>query len=209
MPYVLVGNCVHKQNADGSAGETVPGGCHDSESEAKAHMRALYANVKNSDIAEMSLTVVKAAYDKSESDPNRKRHILMVNSNTKPDLYDERMSLELFKDFVSHIEKNDPIPEQFKSVVCEDAWCGGMPYLSIAHFKAGTDGKNVPGMPESVYVDGDKLKSKAYLYDTPLGRKLFDTLCQDLEKYKSGVTDYKPTRVSIGFLDLEHQHEVN
>lgn len=45
MPYVLVGNCVHKQNEDKSAGELVPGGCHDSHAKALAHMRALYANV--------------------------------------------------------------------------------------------------------------------------------------------------------------------
>lgn len=161
------------------------------------------------EIAELSFTVVKASYDKSEKDPNRKRRILMVSSDTSPDLYDERMSPELFKDFTDRIAKNDAVPEVFKSAICEDGvWCGGMPYISIAHFRAGRDGKNVPGTVESVYVDGNVLKSKAFLHDTPLGRSLFDSLCEDLEKFKSGTKDHKPVRVSIGFLDLEHKHEV-
>lgn len=43
MPYVRKGKCVHKQNADGSVGEQV--GCSDTVAEAKAHLKALYANV--------------------------------------------------------------------------------------------------------------------------------------------------------------------
>lgn len=159
-------------------------------------------------IAEMSLTVVKASYEKSESDPNKKRRILMVSSDTDPDLYDESMSKSLFQDFVEHIDKKHDVPEPFKSAICEDYWCGGMPYISIAHFGAGKDGKNIPGTIESVYMDGERLKSKAYLHDNPLGRKLFDALCEDLEKHKSGVEDHKPVRVSIGFLDLEHEHVI-
>lgn len=43
MPYIRKGKCVHKQNPDGSAGASV--GCSDSVEEAKAHLKALYANV--------------------------------------------------------------------------------------------------------------------------------------------------------------------
>lgn len=162
-----------------------------------------------SEIAQFSLTVVKASYEKDEPDPNKKRRITLTSSDTSPDLSTERMSLELFQDFVDRIENNTPVPEEFKSVVCEDGvWCGGMPYISIAHYRAGTDAKNVPGTVESVYVDGKQLKSKAYLHDTPLGRKLFDALCDDLKHYKSGTPKEKPVRVSIMFLDLEHVHEV-
>jgi hypothetical protein len=160
-------------------------------------------------IAEMSLVVTKASFDKSEPDPNKKRRIAMTNSDVSPDLYREEMSLELFSEFTRHIENNDPIPEPFKDALCEDAWCGGMPYLSIAHYHAGRDAKNVPGMPDSVYIDGKQLKSKAYLYDNPMGRKLFDALCADEEARKSKLDGYEPVRVSIGFLDLEHAHEVN
>ena len=43
MPYMLKGNCVHKKNADGSAGAVEK--CHKTRKEALDHMRALYANV--------------------------------------------------------------------------------------------------------------------------------------------------------------------
>lgn len=203
MPYVLVGNCVHKQNADGKAGDVVPGGCHKSEEEAKAHMRALYANVKNSEIVDFSMAITKASYDKFNAVP---RHWRAVDSDTDKDLYEEQMSTELFKDFTDRINNNTPVPEAFKSVICEDSWCGGMPYLSIAHYKAGESAKNVPGKVESIYVDGNRLKSKGTLDDTELGRKVFESLCEDAIKQKSGEQDHLPVRISIGFLDLQHKH---
>src|SRR3990167_5976740 len=43
MPWKIKGNCVHELNADGSLGEVVK--CHDTPEQAKAHMRAMYANV--------------------------------------------------------------------------------------------------------------------------------------------------------------------
>lgn len=42
IPYVRVKNCVYKQNSDGTKGALR--GCSKSESEAKAYLRALYAN---------------------------------------------------------------------------------------------------------------------------------------------------------------------
>lgn len=46
MPYMIQKDndkyCVHKENADGSAGETIA--CHDTEDQAKEQMRALYAS---------------------------------------------------------------------------------------------------------------------------------------------------------------------
>lgn len=158
-------------------------------------------------IVEMGLVITKAAFDKAEPNPDRKRRITLTNSDTLPDLYEESMSMDLFKDFTDRITNNTPVPDVFKSVVCEEGvWCGGKPYLSIAHYRAGVGGKNLPGSIESVYVDGGQLKSKAYLHDNPLGRALFDAICSDVEQRKSGVSDFKPVRVSIGFLDLEHEH---
>ena len=163
--------------------------------------------VRDSSIAQMSLVITKAAFDKSELDPNKKRRITMTNSDTLPDLYDESMSPELFKDFTHRIENSVAIPEVFQDAICEgEDWCGGMPYLSIAHYHAGTGKKNVPGSVESVYVDGKQLKSKAYLHDNDLGRKLFDAICAD--DVKKSDTTHNPVRVSIGFLDLEHEHIV-
>lgn len=204
MPYMQVGNCIHKQNSDGSAGETVPGGCHDTPEEAKKHMQALYANVNNSSVVEMSLRITKAAYNKSDRTPMK---WAAIDSDVDEDLYQEKMSLELYKDFVSRIENKTPIPEPFAEVICEQDWCGGTPYLSIAHYKAGTGKLNVPGDVESVFIDGTRLKSKGTLHDSPLGRKVFDALREDLYMEKSGNQEHLPVRISIGFLDLEHKHQ--
>lgn len=209
MPYVLVGKCVHKQKEDGSAGDVVPGGCHDTEDQAKAHMRALYANVKKSDVVEMSMRITKATYNTHEKPGVSPMKWSAIDSDTEDDLYAEKMSSELFADFSHRIQNNTPVPEAFKSVICEDSWCGGMPYLSIAHYKAGADAKNVPGVVDAVYIDGNRLKSKGSLHDTALGRAVFESLRHDDFEKKSGNSEHLPVRISIGFLDLQHKHVTN
>lgn len=42
MPWKIVGNCVHKETADGEAGDLVA--CHDTHDQAVAQLRALYAS---------------------------------------------------------------------------------------------------------------------------------------------------------------------
>lgn len=195
MPYEIAdGNCVKKKN-----GETIK--CHESHEKAVAHLQALQANVKDS-VVEMSLRITKASYNKSEDTP---RKWMAIDSDTDEDLYQEKMSLELYQDFEARIRNNTPVPEAFKSIICEDVWCGGMPYLSIAHYKAGGDAKNVPGLVSDVYIDGTRLKSKGTLHDNELGRAVFQSLVDDLYKKKSDPT-HLPVRISIGFLDLEHKH---
>ena len=53
MPYKVKQengqHCVHKLNADGSMGEMVK--CHADAASAAAHVKALYANVKDSEQA--------------------------------------------------------------------------------------------------------------------------------------------------------------
>ena len=192
MPWKSFGKCVHKLNADGSKGELIK--CHETEGEADRHIRALYANVEDS-IQEFSMTILKAVTKDGEL---RWRS---VNSDIDKDYYGERMSVELFDDFISHIENEDPFPETFKSVICEPEWCGGMPYVSLAHYKTGTGKVNVPGEIRSLYRDGKSLKSTGILYDTPLGQAVFKSMQNDfVEKREDKI------RISIGFLDLEHTH---
>jgi hypothetical protein len=124
-----------------------------------------------------------------------------VNSDIEEDVFGERMSAELFADFNKHILEQDVIPEPFNSAVCEEDWCGGMPYMSIAHYKSGSGKVNVPGKIDKVYVDGKALKSTGTLFDTPLGKAVYKSLGKDLTEKSE-----KPIRVSIGFLDLEHSH---
>jgi hypothetical protein len=197
---MLVGKCVHKKNPDGSAGELV--GCSDSVEEAEKHMKALYANVSHS-LVQMSMAITKASFDKK----NGVMRWRAVASDTAKDLYDEQMSLELFKDFVSRIEDNDPLPEPFDTVLSEDTWNGGMPYVSIAHYKSGVGGKNICGDINSIYIDGNCLKAKGTCRSNELGLAVFNSLCDDLYSEKSDTKN--KIRISIGFLDLEHKHVGN
>lgn len=196
MPYKLVGKCVHKENADGTAGETIK--CHETEEMAKRHLRALYANVHESieGVSELSMYVVKANLKDGEM------RLRLTSSDTSKDYYDEEMSEELFDDFIEHIEGNEEIPAPFKSRICEEEWCGGMPYVSIAHYKSGKGRVNVPGEIRSVYRDGRVLKATAVLYDSPLGKAVFKSLQKDLVERR----EEDKIRISIGFLDLEHSH---
>lgn len=190
MPYQLAEEngryCVKKGN------ETMK--CYDDKGKAMAYFRALQANVHDG-LAEFSMAITKATMKDGVM------RFRSVNSDIDEDYYGERMSKELFQDFIAHIENNDPIPEPFKSVIAEPDWDGGMPYLSIAHYKSGEGRKNVPGEPSNVYLDGKALKSTGILYDTPLGRAVFKSLQKDLVEKRDDKI-----RVSIGFLDTEHTH---
>lgn len=123
-----------------------------------------------------------------------------VNSDTAPDLYGERMSLELYQKMLSYIRDKVPPPEQFKSMVCSDFWSGGMPYLSLSHFPD-LNGKAVPGMPQEIFIDGSRLKAKGVLFDTPLGHAVWKSLKKD-----EALDDDNKIRISIAFLDLAHKH---
>lgn len=168
---------------------------HTQKDDALARLKSLWASVHDSPIAEFSMSIVKATAKNGEMAWRS------VNSDVEEDFFGERMSLELFADFNAHIENNDQIPAEFKDAICEEDWCGGMPYLSISHYKTGKGKANVPGEIKSVYVDGKALKSTGTLYDTPLGKAIYKSLKKDLVE-KSG----SPIRISIGFLDMEHSH---
>lgn len=141
---------------------------------------------------------------KTSVDPNTgERKIRMSASDTGWDAFDERMSLELFNNFIARI-KSKNIPAVFKSAIKEKSgWDGGMPYASISHYKSGIDGKNIPADIISVYVDGRVLKSVAVVRDNALGNALWKSLMDD----KAGTSKFTDKiRVSIGFIDLKHSH---
>lgn len=99
-------------------------------------------------IAEMSMYITKATIDPK----TMKMKWSAVNSDTDPDSHYERMSLELFSDFITRIKNEESIPEPFKSAFCSSFWCGGMPYLSVSHYPD-LNGKAVPGRPTQLYID--------------------------------------------------------
>lgn len=180
------------------------GSCKDSETRDMCARSAANEAMENLRLdktlptVEFSMAVIKASYEKGSG----KMCFRMVASDIEKDLYDTQMSMELFSDFTRRIEQNLPVPEPFAEILHEDGWNGGMPYLSIAHYKS-AGGRNVPGKFDKIYVDGKSLKATGELYDTNIGRATFRSLCTDL--YGQSEYEHK-IRASIGFLDLKHSH---
>ena len=72
MPYVIDDdNCIHKENADGTLGDKIPGGCHNTRDEAEAQMAALYS-AENKDIkvgrrnSNADMSRIQAVHDMSK-----------------------------------------------------------------------------------------------------------------------------------------------
>lgn len=145
-------------------------------------------------IQEFSMYITKAVKD------GKVMKWAAVNSDTDKDLYEERMSVGLYADFIRRINQKESVPDIFKSAVTSNYWQGGMPYLSVSHY-SDLNGQAVPGQPMEIFIDGNKLKAKGVLYNSPLGHATYRALQED----KNKSPDDK-IRISIGFLDLAHRH---
>ena len=117
-------------------------------------------------------------------------------SDTEIDSYGDKMSIPLYKDFLSRIEKMEEPPEGFGS----EFWNGGLPYLSLSHYPD-INGEGVPGTTTSLFIDGTFLRAKGTLNETPLGIACWDAIKADLKD----DADEK-VRISIAFLDYKHKH---
>jgi hypothetical protein len=148
-------------------------------------------------IPELSMFITKSGMS-----PDGVMRWSAVNSDIDWDLYGERMSLELYQKMIGYIKTNTPPPAQFKSAVCSDYWCGGLPYLSIAHYGDG-NGKAVPGEVMELFVDGGRLKAKGIYFPNDLGKAVYKSVEED--EYINPQDEDK-IRISIGFLDLAHKH---
>jgi cation transport regulator len=143
---------------------------------------------------EFNFTIVKAAYDKATGEMRWNA----VASDTDEDLYAEKMSLALFNDFIRRSSAKEAPPIPF----CTESWCGGLPYVSVAHYPD-LGGKGIAGDVAALYVDGNRLKAKGTFRDTPIGRACFRSVCESL--YKEDA-DQEKVRISIAFLDWKHSH---
>ena len=146
-------------------------------------------------IAEMSLYISKASFDKK----TQEMRWFAVASDTDRDDYDEKMSIELYNDFIRRAVEGEAPPEE----LCTNAWCGGMPYLSLSHYPD-LNGKGLAGPTQGLYVDGKMLKAKGVFSDTKLGRTCFKSICDDL--YSEEKSEVEKVRISIGFIDWAHYH---
>lgn len=120
-------------------------------------------------------------------------------SGIDKDLYQERMSVELYKDFINRIEIREPAPDQFIS----EAWNGGLPYLGIAHY-LDLDGYGIVGPTDQVYIDGKVLKMRGRFDNSELANKAYDAIQEDI---KNKADQNERIRVSIAFIDWSHNHE--
>lgn len=122
-----------------------------------------------------------------------------TSSGIKRDLYNERMSTGLFKDFIKRIENREVPPAPFIS----KAWNGGLPYVGIAHY-LDLDGDGIAGKAEKTWVDGTHLKMKGTFENNELGNAAYDSVQRDIE---NKVPPEERVRVSIAFIDWGHEHE--
>jgi len=155
--------------------------------------------IPKADVQEFSMAIVKASYDKATAT----RRWRAVASDTEEDSYKDSMSLELFSDFMGRIETEEAPPEEFRS----DFWSGGKPYLSVSHYPD-LNGKGVPGPVDTIYIDGNRLKSTGRFDDTPIGRACFESICKDLYS-EDPVPEDQRIRISIAFLDYKHKHKAS
>lgn len=105
-------------------------------------------------------------------------------SDTDPDSYAEKMSLELYESFIDRIDSENP------------------PYVSLAHYGR-LGGKGEAGVATDVYIQGKQLKAKGYFHDNPLGTAIFNAIRQDRRINRS---QEERIRISIGFYDRKHSH---
>lgn len=120
-------------------------------------------------------------------------------SGVERDLYDERMSVDLFNDFVGRVESRDEVPPPFSS----KAWNGGLPYLGVAHY-LDLNGEGIAGPTEQIYIDGDYFKAKGTFSDSRLGAASYASIKRDIEE---DLPHEFRVRVSIAFIDWKHEHE--
>ncbi len=122
-----------------------------------------------------------------------------TSSGVKKDLYGERMSKSLFRDFIKRIELRESPPEPFTS----KAWAGGLPYLGVAHY-LDLEGAGIAGKTVRVWPDGTFLKMKGTFEDNEIGNRAYDAIKADI---KNNVPHDQRVRVSIAFVDYGHEHE--
>lgn len=154
------------------------------------------ATVVASDLPHVDMYI----YRVSENSQTGERRWFATASGTKIDKYQERMSVPLFKDFIQRAESREPAPKPFAS----KAWNGGLPYLGVAHY-LDLEGAGIVGPTDRIWVDGDVFKAKGrFRDDSPLADRAFDAIRQDADK---GVPKDQRVRISIAFVDWEHEHE--
>ncbi len=161
---------------------------------SSGHMTAEEATFSNTTVRR-TMFITKVSTDEQTG----VKRFFATASGVKFDKFEERMSVELFSDFIRRINDREEVP----GIYASKAWNGGLPYLSVAHYlDLGGDG--IAGVAEKVWIDGDILKAKGVFADTLVGNAVFESIDKDI---KNNVPDNERVRISIAFLDWGHAHE--
>lgn len=147
---------------------------------------------KSDFINEFSFVITKASYDEKTGE----RRWMATTSDTEMDSRNQRMSIELFTDFIRKAKSGVALPVEFQS----EYFKGGMPYVSVSHYPD-FNGEGSVGETKELYIDGNRLKAKGTFYNTPLGIKAFEAIYKSIHDKEP-----EPIRISIGFLDWKHRH---
>lgn len=141
------------------------------------------------------LYITRVAEDKQTGE----RRWFSTSSGIKTDLYGERMSLDLFRDFIERAEKREIPPAPFTS----KAWNGGLPYLGVAHY-LDLNGYGIVGDTVQVYIDGTHFKARGIFKDSPVALKAYQAIRRDEIE---NIPHDERIRISIAFVDWGHEHE--
>lgn len=155
--------------------------CQKSENEILSSKVAwkVVRDIVNNPIHSFSLYITKANIDK-----DGRKQFLATASDINPDVFSERMSIPLFKGFISRFTGNE--------------------FVSLAHYPRLKNGSAEVGLITKIYLDGEYLKVKGFFHDTQLGNECYQSIVRDREL---NLPDEKRVRVSIGFYDRKHIHE--
>jgi len=115
-------------------------------------------------------------------------HFETTASDDQWDSDDERLTIELFEDFIRQEEEEKAkLGEEYIP-----------PYLSISHYRMPIGDVN------EQWIQGNRFKTRGIFYDDKFGRALFKAI---LEERASGEEVEEPIKISIGFWPHEARDE--
>lgn len=120
---------------------------------------------------------------KANLDDDGHMTFLGTASDTKKDVYTDKMTVDLFEGFIKEFRGDE--------------------YVCLSHYKRLDDGSGEIGRIDKIYLDGNYLKVKGNFNETPLGKATYNAIRKDR---RDDVPVERRVRLSIGFYDRYHKH---
>lgn len=141
--------------------------------------------VKKMDMKYLSMAISKVVKH------NGVMHFETTVSNDEWDRQDERLTIELFEDFIRR--------EEIEKMEQGDAY--KPPFVSVSHYNTRSGDVN------EQWIQGNRFKTRGILYDDKHGRALFKAVLEERLKLMKGEEVEKPIKVSIGFFPYATRKE--